>query len=207
MLCHMQLDGLVASLRDMKLRPDEDFHIVNVSIDPNEPPSRALRTKQKHVRAYGHPETADGWHFLVGREANIRRLADTVGFRFKYVPERKEYAHAAALMVCTPQGHVSRYLYGVMYPPQTVRLSLVEASEGKVGSAFDQILLFCFHYDATSGRYGPTAFRLMQLGGLTTLTVLMVGLVPYWWRRKRRGTNDANEETRSDEDNQPSGDL
>ena len=185
MLCHLQLDGFVEALREMTFAPGEDFDVVNVSIDPNETTQRALLTKKKHVLGYGRPETADGWHFLVGEDANIRTLADAVGFRYKFVRERKEYAHAAALIICTPDGRVSRYLYGVQFPPQTVRLSLVEAADGKVGSTLDQVLLFCFHYDAASGKYGPAAFRLMQLGGLTTLTVLMIGLLPYWIRRNR----------------------
>ena len=108
-----------------------------------------------------------------------------MGFRYRFVPERNEYAHAACVMVCTPAGRISRYLYGVVYPPQTVRLSLVDAADGRLGSALDQALLFCFHYDAATGRYAPAAFRIMQLGGALTLATLLVGLIPYWVRRDR----------------------
>ncbi len=185
MLCHLQLDGLVRSLQDMDWSPGKEFDVLNVSIDPRESWQRAQVTKRKHVAAYGRRETAAGWHFLTGEEQNIRRLTDIVGFRYRFVAARNEYAHAACVIVCTPTGQVSRYLYGVAFPPQTVRLSLVEAGDGKIGSALDQVLLFCFQYDATSGRYAPVAFRIMQLGGLLTLTTLLLGLVPYWIRRGR----------------------
>lgn len=188
MLCHLQLDGLVETLKDVSLNPGEDFEIVNISIDPSEPPERARQTKQKHVRAYGRSGTADGWHFLVGKEENVRRVADAVGFQYKWVPERNEYAHAAAIMICTPDGRVSRYLYGVQFPANTMRLSLVEASQGQIGSPLDQLLLYCFHYDAASGKYSPVAIRIMQVGGFFTLAALLVGLVPYWVRRGRRRT-------------------
>ena len=192
MLCHLQLDGMVESLKGVSFRPGEDFEIVNISIDPSETPSRARQTKQKHIRAYGDVSTAGGWHFLTGEEKNIRAVAEAVGFQYKWVEDRKEYAHAAAIIVCTPGGVVSRYLYGVSYPGSTLRLSIVEASEGKVGSTLDQILLFCFHYDADTGKYSPIAFRIMQLGGLVTLAALATGLLPFWLRRgpRRRRFND-----------------
>ena len=186
MLCHLQLDGLVESLKQLPLQPAEDFAIVNISIDPLETPSRARQTKQKHIQAYGDVSTAAGWHFLTGEEQDIRAVAQAVGFQYKWVEDRKEYAHAAAIIVCTPRGVVSRYLFGVSYPGSTLRLSIVEASEGKVGSTFDQILLFCFHYDAATGRYSPIAFRIMQMGGLVTLAALATGLLPFWLRRNSR---------------------
>ena len=139
------------------LGPGQQFDIVSVSIDPRETPQRARLTKQKYLRSYGRPETAAGWHFLTGNQDSIKRLADAVGFRYKYVEKDKQYAHAAVITICTPQGRVSRYLYGVQFPEQTLRLSLVEAGEGKVGSTMDKILLYCFHYDAEAGRYGPVA--------------------------------------------------
>ena len=194
MLCYLQLDGLVRSLQDLNLSPGKDFQIVNVSIDPNESSQRALITKRKHLELYGRTGTADGWHFLTGRESSIKQLADAVGFRYKFVPERKEYAHAAAIMIATPQGKVSRYLYGVVYPMPTLRLALVEAGQGKIGSTFDQVLLFCFHYDATSGNYAPAALRFMQLGGSLTLLALLLGVVPFWLRKPKIDSNPASRE-------------
>ncbi len=194
MLCHLQLDGLVRSLQDVRLTPGSDFEIVNVSIDPGETSERAMLTKRKHVEAYGRPESAAGWHFLTGSDEHIKELAKAVGFRYQFVPEREEYAHAAAIMIATPAGQLSRYLYGVNYPPQTLRLALVEAGQGKIGSTVDQILLFCFHYDATSGRYAPVAFRIMQLGGSLTLIALLLGLIPYWL--KRPGNDSSRQDRR-----------
>ena len=185
MLCRLQLNGLIDGLREMRLEPGKDFEVVSISIDPLETPTRARQTKQIYVAAYGRPGTADGWHFLCGDKASIAAVAESVGFRFKYVPERKEYAHAAATIAVTPGGTVSRYLYGVMYPPQTLRLALVEAGEGKVGNTLDRVLLFCFHYDAASGRYAPVARRMMQLGASATITAMVVGLLPIWLRRMK----------------------
>ena len=187
MLCRLQLNGLVDGLRDMKLEPGEDFHIVSVSIDPSETPIRARQTKQNYLRSYGRAGTADGWHFLCGKKSAIDALSDAVGFQFKYVPERKEYAHAAVTIAVTPEGIVSRYLYGVMYPPQTLRLALVEAGEGKIGTTLDRVMLFCFHYDAATGRYAPVARRLMSLGAAATVAAMAIGLVPVWLRRRSNG--------------------
>ncbi|MEM6799189.1 MAG: SCO family protein [Planctomycetota bacterium] len=183
MLCRVQLNGLVDGLKQMEWTTGDEYDVVSVSINPLETPTQAKLTKQKYVKEYGRAGGAVGWHFLVGDESNIRALADAVGFRYKYVEERQEYAHTAALMVCSQEGVVSRYLYGVLFDPQTVRLSLVEAAEGKVGSTIDQILLFCFHYDETSGRYGPVARRIMAAGGAVTIAVLGLALAPYWLRR------------------------
>lgn len=183
MLCRVQLNGLVAVLKEMKWTTGQEFDVVSVSIDPLETPTQANLTKQRYVKDYGRPEGAGGWKFLTGSEENIRALADAVGFRYKYVESRQEYAHTAALMVCSPEGVVSRYLYGVMFDPQTVRLSLVEASEGKVGSTVDRILLFCFHYDETEGRYGPVARNIMAAGGAVTVLAMFLGLAPFWFRR------------------------
>ncbi len=188
MLCTLQLNGLVDSLADVSLTPGQDFEILSVSIDPAETPERARLTKEKYVKAYGRLETADGWHFWVGKQASIRQLADSIGFRYKFIRERNEFSHAAALMICTPAGKLSRYLYGVQYDPQTLKLSLIEASEGKIGSTVDQIILYCFHYDAEAGRYGPVAQRIMRLGAGLTLCVVLIGLVPVWLRRSSRNS-------------------
>jgi protein SCO1/2 len=184
MLCQLQLNGLIDGLRDVQWNAGEKFQVVSVSINPLETPQRAAQTKLRYVRAYGRPETAAGWHFLTGDRQAIQELADAVGFQFQYVPERQEYAHAAVIMVCTPTGKVSRYLYGVVYPPQTIRLALVEAGEGKIGSTLDRVLLYCFHYDATAGRYAPVAIQMMKVAAAGTLIVLAGGLLPAWLRSR-----------------------
>lgn len=193
MLCYLQLDGLVRALQDLDFSPGEEFEVVNVSIDPNETSQRALLTKRKHIELYDRPGTADGWHFLTGSEASIKRLAGAIGFRYKFVPERNEYAHAAAIMIATPEGQLSRYLYGVVYPPPTLRLALVEAGQGKIGTTMDQVLLFCFHYDATSGSYSLAALRVMQIGGCLTLAALLIGVVPFWLKRGKTVVDRSND--------------
>lgn len=183
MLCTLQLNGLVTSLRELKWDAGREFDVVSVSVDPLETTVRAKQTEQKYVEQYARPGSAGGFRFLTGNQKNIRKLADAVGFRYKYVPDTKEYSHTAAEIVVSPEGMVSRYLYGVMYDPQTVRLSLVEASDGKVGSPLDRIIMFCFHYDETKGRYAPVARRVMSLGAGVTIFAMAVGLLPYWLRR------------------------
>jgi protein SCO1/2 len=186
MLCRVQLNGLVDALKEISWTPGAEFDVVSVSIDPLETTDRAKQTQSRYFKMYGRPVKSDGWRFLTGHKQAIAKLADAVGFRFKYIPERKEYAHAAALMICTPDGRVSRYLYGIVYDPKTLKLSLVEAGEGQIGTTLDQVLLFCFHYDAESGRYGPTARRIMQFGAGLTLVVLLGTLLPVWLRRRHR---------------------
>lgn len=183
MLCTLQLRGLVASLRELEWTAGREFDLVSVSVDPLETTTRAKQTEQKYLEEYGRVGAASGFRFLTGNNKSIRALADAVGFRYKYVPETKEYSHTAAEIVCSPTGLISRYLYGVAYDPQTLRLSMVEAANGKIGSALDQIILYCFHYDETKGRYGPTARKIMSLGAGVTIAALAVGLVPYWVRR------------------------
>lgn len=194
MLCRVQLNGLVEAVSEWQWTAGQEYKIVSVSIDPRETPARAKETKEKYLQQYGRPQSGDGWHFLVGDQEAIDRVASTVGFGYRYVKDRDEYIHAAVVMICTPEGRISRYLYGVTYDLQTLRLSLVEAAEGKIGSTLDQVLLFCFHYDATKGRYGPTARNLMKVGGLLTVLVLGGVLVPYWWRRSQRQANLAASE-------------
>lgn len=183
MLCGLQINGLIEGLEEIDLLPGEDFEVVSVSIDPLETPLRARQAKQKFLQRYDKAQSSAGWHFLVGDRPEIQRLADTVGYYYRYVPEKKEYAHAAALMICTPDGRVSRYLYGVQFDPQTVRLSLVEAGEGKIGTPLDQVLLFCFEYNADEGSYAPTAISIMRVGAVLTILVIAIVLLPGWLRR------------------------
>jgi len=186
MLCNVLMDGFVEGLRGVDWIAGKEFEIVTVSIDPKDDPSSALVKRDAMVKRLGRPEAARGWHFLTGEEKNIRRLADTIGFQYRYSEERKEYMHAAAIYLATPEGKLSRYLYGVQFDPATLRLSLVEASDGKIGSTVDQILLFCFAYDHTAGRYGPVAFRIMQVGAGLCALVLLMFLGVAWFAESRR---------------------
>lgn len=193
MLCTLQLNGLIDALKRLEWTPGHEFRIVTVSIDPTETPPLARRKKQNYLEEYGRPAAAAGWSFLTGRAENIKKLADTVGFQYRYDKETDQYIHAAALFVCTPGGRVSRYLYGVMFDPQTLRLSLVEAGEGKVGTTMDRVLLFCFHYDAARGRYGPAAMRIMQVAAAMTVIVVGAALAVFWRRDRRRNRNQTPE--------------
>lgn len=185
MLCSLQLNGLFEGLQGVDWDLGKQYRMITVSIDPEETPERAEETKQKYLKIYGRDDVNQGWHCLTGEESNIRKLADTVGFQYAYMPDTKEYAHAAVTMICTPDGRTSRYLYGVQYPPQTVRLALLEASEGKIGTTMDRVLLFCFQYDETKGRYGPAAMKIMQGGGVLTL-VFLIGILGLYWLREVR---------------------
>jgi protein SCO1 len=195
MLCSVQLSGLVDALQKMPWNLGEQFRAVTVSIDPLETPMRAALTKDKYLKLYNRPGSGAGWHFLTGREENIKKLAATVGFRYKYIAQRRQFVHAAALILCTPDGRVSRYLGGVLYNPQTLRLSLVEASEGKVGSTLDQFFLTCFHYDEKAGRYGPFALGMMRIGAGATLLAIGGLLIVLWTRERRRRSTRRAEET------------
>lgn len=193
MLCNLQLSGVVTSLKDVNLTCGTDYQFISISIDPDEQPIRAAQTRQKYYQMYGRAGTGNGWHFLVGSQQTIAALTKAIGMSYRYLPSKKEYVHPAICVAVTPDGYLSRYLYGVDVPPQTLRLALVEASLGKIGTTLDQILLFCFHYDDASGRYSLAARRLMSVGG--ALTVLIVSL--FVWRqmhserRRRKKLQDA----------------
>lgn len=191
-LCHLQLNGLFDGLEGLDWSVGEKFRMITVSINPQETVERAAATKRHYLAAYDRPGAEQGWAFLIGNEANIKRLADSVGFHYRYDPVTQQYIHVAVTMVCTPDGRLSRYLYGVEYPAQTIRLALLEASEGKIGTTVDRILMFCFHYDPTRGSYTLAAVRLMQVGGLLTLGILGTVLTIWWLREKSQGAGHRN---------------
>jgi protein SCO1/2 len=187
MLCNVFLDGFTATLREMDWTPGREFEVVTVSMDPRDTPEGAVAKRAHYVESLGKPGAMEGWHFLTGEEAAIRRLADAAGFRYRFDEETGEFQHSAGVFLTTPDGRISRVLYGVMFQPQTLRLSLVEASDGRIGSPMDQVLLFCFAYDHTEGRYGPAAMKIMRAGGALTMLAVAVFLVAYWKRDSRRG--------------------
>ena len=186
MLCGLQLNGMVDAFRQMDWIPGEQFEVVTVSIDPRETPKLAELKKQNYLNAYGKPEAAAGWHFLTGRQPQIDSLAAATGFEYEYLEESGEYSHAAVAYVATPEGRLSRYLYGVVYEPKTLRFSLVEAGEGRIGTALDQILLYCFHYDASAGRYTPVVMNIMRTGALLSAVILAALLSAFWFWEQRR---------------------
>ena len=174
MLCTQVLNGLDRSLQLIPMEIGKDFNVVTVSIDPTERPVLAEAKQVMYAGMYGRPGAVQGWHFLTGDEPQIKQLADSVGFRYAYDPDSKQYAHASAIMLLTPEGKISRYFYGITYPARDLRLGLDEASEGKIGSPVDQVLLFCYHYDPHTGKYGLIVSRVIQISGL--LTILIGGI-------------------------------
>jgi protein SCO1 len=186
LLCSQQLNGLIASLQKVDWAVGNEFDVISVSIDPLETPERAALTKQKYVELYGRRETAGGWKFLVGSSSAITRIADAVGFRYQYLRDRREYSHPAVFVMVTPEGRISRYVYGIEFAPQDMKLSLVEASEGKIGTTWDRILLFCLHYDNSTGKYSLAASRLMRAGGVVTLLAITALVGVCFWRERRR---------------------
>jgi protein SCO1/2 len=189
MLCGLMLNGVVDGLSEMVWTPGEEFEIVTISINPLETPELAVAKKQNYLKRLDRPAAAGGWHFMTGRELEIKRLAETLGFSYTYDPVSQEYAHAAAIFVCTPDGRVARYLYGIEYPAKRLKFALLEAAAGSIGSTLDQLILYCYHYDPTNRRYTPVAMNIMRVGGGATALILGISLGAFWireWRRRKR---------------------
>lgn len=186
MLCSLQLSSLVGSLGKLDRELGRDFEIVTVSLNPDETSARARETEARYRGELAHAEDRGAWHFLTGSKANIDALADALGIRYGYNEDRREYVHPASLVLVTPSGRVSRYLYGIEYHPKTLSLSLVEAAEGKIGTSVDRLILFCFHYDETEGRYAPVAMNIMRVGASFTAVALGGFLGAFWLRQSRR---------------------
>ena len=172
MLCPMVLEGTTTSLTQLKFDIGREFDVLTVSIDPRDKPADAAQFKDKYVRHYGRLQAANGWHFLTAHESAVKKLADAVGFQYTYDSRTDQFAHGAALLVLTPEGRTSRYFYGFEYKPRDLRLAIVEASAGKIGTATDQLLLLCFHYDPATGKYSRNAMMFARAGGVTTLLAL-----------------------------------
>lgn len=176
MLCTQVLNGLERSLKDVPMDIGKQFNVVTVSIDPTERPVLASAKRALYAGLYGRPGAVDGWHFLTGDEAQIKQLANAVGFRYAYDPQSKQFAHASAIMMLTARGKISRYLYGIQYSSRDLRLGLVDASEGKIGTPVDQILLFCYHYDPATGKYSLLISRIIKAAGIFTVLVIGIGI-------------------------------
>ena len=184
MLCVQALNGLVKSLKVLALEPGRDYAIVTVSFNPEETPREAAAKKDEYVGRLAKPGAADAWHFLTGTEASIRLLTDTVGFHYVYDPETKQYAHPTGMIVLTPEGKISKYVFGIDYGPRDLRFALIEASDHKVGTAVDRLLLYCYHYDPTTGKYGLVLLSVLRLGGV--ITVVMIGGFILLMRRQEK---------------------
>ena len=185
MLCTMTLNSMSAAFKPQKLEIGRDFDVITVSFDPRETYELAAAKKRTYVKEYGRAGAATGWHFLTGDEQSIKKLADSCGFNFFYDPKTDQFGHASAIMLLTPDGKISRYFYGLEYSPNDLRLGLIEAGGGKIGSKTDQLLLLCYQYDPTTGRYGLAIMRAVRIGGILTLTALG-SFIYFSIRRERR---------------------
>lgn len=198
MLCTLILNGLLKSLNTLKFDVGDQFNIITLSFDPGETPKLAASKKRIYIHKYGRVGAADGWHFLTGDENAIEKLTRAVGFNYTVDPKTGQFVHASGIMVLTPEGKLSRYFYGVEYSARDLRLALVEASNNKIGSPVDQLLLYCYHYDPTTGKYGVVIMNVIRLAGLATVLVLgsfMVIMFRRDVRNKRRPKIETPEST------------
>ena len=172
MLCTETLNGMVSAFKVLKFDVGKEFNVVTVSFDPREKPELAAQKKKNYLRLYGRPGAEQGWHFLTGSQASVDALTKTVGFHYAWDQTTQQFAHATALILLTPDGKIAQYYYGVEYSPRDLRFGIIEASKGKTGTIVDQVLLYCFHYDPRSGKYGAVISRVLQLAGGATVLLL-----------------------------------
>ncbi|MGZ7041501.1 MAG: SCO family protein [Thermoanaerobaculia bacterium] len=187
MLCSMVMEGVSSALTELRFNVGEEFDVITVSIDPRDLPEEAMQKKDKYVKRYGRMKAAEGWHFLTGSDPSIKRLTDAVGFEYAYDPKTDNFAHGTVLVVLTPDGHLSRYFYGFEYKPRDLRLGIVEASEGRIGTATDQLLLLCYHYDPSIGKYSRNAMTFVRAGGVATV-MMLGGFIIVMLRKDRQRT-------------------
>jgi protein SCO1/2 len=191
MLCTLVLNGLVSAMRALPFDAGKEFDVITVSFDPKDTPELAAKKKANYLETYRRQGAAAGWHFLTGDEASISQLTRAVGFRYTYLPEKKQFAHAAGVMVLTPDGILSRYFYGVEFAPRDLKFGLMDAADRKIGSPVDQLMLFCFQYDPSTGRYTSVVMTVIRLGGVLTLLALGAFMFRTWRRDRRGGTGAA----------------
>lgn len=188
MLCNQVLNGLTGSLKGMSLEAGKDFDVVALSFDAreNDKVDLAKNKKASYMERYGRPGTESGWHFLTGTQESIDKIALASGFSYKWDEKSNQFAHAGGIMIATPEGKLSRYLYGIDYAPKDLKFGIMESAASKVGSPADQLLLYCFHYDPASGKYGLSILRVMRLGGVVTVLGLGMMLFVFWRRNKKK---------------------
>lgn len=192
MLCTVTLNGLASALDVISFNAGREFEVVTVSFDPKETPDLAAAKKKSYLARYKRPGAAEGWHFLTGEAADIDRLTKAVGFKYSWDPDTKQFAHPAGVLVLTPEGRIARYLYGIEYAPKDLRFAVIEASAGRIGNPIDQIVLACYQYDPTKGRYGAAILRIVR--GSAILTVLALGaFIAVMLRRERAAVPAAGE--------------
>jgi len=186
MLCTLELNGLVAGMKGLAWTPGDEFNVVTISFDARETPALARAKRQTYLEELGRPSAEAGWHFLTGSPASIEALTKAVGFSTQFDASTDQFGHAAVVILATPEGRVARYLYGVVFEPATLKLALLEASKGKIGSTWERFILYCYHYDANQGRYALAALSIMRVGGALTVLVLGSMIGAFWLRDRRR---------------------
>jgi protein SCO1/2 len=173
MLCMQVMNGISSSLRALPFEAGKDFDVVLVSFDPRDTPAAAAEKKRTHLEYWTAQSTANGWHLLTGDEATIKRVTSAAGFTYQWDDLTQQFAHVSGILVVTPEGRLSRYFYGVEYSPKELRLALVESGQGHIGSVIDELLLYCYHYDPASGRYGVIVMNLIRAGGVLTVAFIL----------------------------------
>jgi len=194
-LCSQTLNGLTRSMKPLSLRPGVDFNVITLSIDPTESPDLARRKRAAYLKRLDRPGAERGWHFFTGDEPSIRKLADSVGFRYSYNARNKQYVHAAGIVILTPKGDVARYLYGIDFPPKDLQFALTEASTGRIGSPIARVLLLCYDYDAATGRYTLAIVRLTRILSVGMALVVAAFLVVMFRRERRQARSGVIDDT------------
>lgn len=184
-LCNFHLNGVVESMKEMDWKAGEKFQLLAISFDPKETPDLAAAKKVNYMKLYDKAGTENGFHFLTADAETVKKITETVGFRYRWDEQSKEWAHASAAVIATPKGKIARYLHGIMFDSKTFKMALIEATEGKIGTVIDQMIFYCFKYDPHQSKYTLYAFRLVQLGGVVIILVLGAILFPVWMRSRR----------------------
>jgi protein SCO1/2 len=190
-LCSQVIGGLAGSLKGISLEAGKDFQVVVLSFDPSDTPAMADAEKAKALRRYRRPGSESGWHFLTGSAHEVERVMQAIGYRYSYDAQSHQYAHPAGFLVLTPDGRISRYFLGLDVAPRELRLALIEASAGKIGTPIDRLVLYCYRYDLLAGKYGARILGVLRLGGLLTVAALLGLLLALRWRELREGKRGA----------------
>lgn len=177
LLCNQVLGGLGSALRTLSFNVGKEFEVVTVSFDARETPEMASEKKARYLEQYNREGASEGWHFLTGDQSSIARLCEAVGFKYTFDTQTNQFAHAAGIMVVTPQGKLARYFYGIEYPPKNLKFGLMEASENRIGSPVDRLILYCYRYDPMTGKYGVVVMRVMQVAGVVTVIAIIILLL------------------------------
>lgn len=189
MLCNQVLTGLTGALKGMNFNAGKEFDIVAISFDPKDTPAIAKAKKETYLAHYGRPETAAGWHFLTGTPASIAKITEAVGFKYQWDEQTKQFAHAGGIQIATPEGKLSRYFYGIDYAPKDIKFGVMDASSNKIGNPVEKLILYCYHYNPASGKYGLMIMNIIRLGGVATI----IGLAAMIWAFRRYNRNKIDE--------------